>query len=49
MTPDSFSDGGTYSTISSAVTHANNMIKHRVDIIDIGIYNYIHMYTFIYI
>ena len=36
VTPDSFSDGGDYFTIESALAQAENMVKSRVDIIDIG-------------
>jgi len=36
VTPDSFSDGGDYSTIESALAQAENMVKSGVDIIDIG-------------
>jgi dihydropteroate synthase len=36
VTPDSFSDGGNYSTIESALAQAENMVKSGVDIIDIG-------------
>jgi len=36
VTPDSFSDGGDYYTIESALAQAENMVKSRVDIIDIG-------------
>ena len=36
VTPDSFSDGGDYFTIESALAQAENMVKSGVDIIDIG-------------
>lgn len=36
VTPDSFSDGGKYSNIESAVQHAKEMITQGADIIDIG-------------
>lgn len=36
VTPDSFSDGGKYSTVKSAVNHAKEMVEIGVDIIDIG-------------
>ncbi|MFT8229940.1 MAG: dihydropteroate synthase [Enterobacterales bacterium] len=36
VTPDSFSDGGKYNTITSAITHSYNMIKNGASIIDIG-------------
>ena len=36
VTPDSFSDGGDYHTIESALAQAENMVKSGVDIIDIG-------------
>ncbi len=36
VTPDSFSDGGDFNTIESALTQAENMVKYEVDIIDIG-------------
>lgn len=35
-TPDSFSDGGTYNTLSAGVARAMEMIAHGVDILDIG-------------
>ena len=35
VTPDSFSDGGDYYTIESALAQAENMVKSGVDIIDI--------------
>ena len=36
ITPDSFSDGGDFNTIESALAQAENMVKSGVDIIDIG-------------
>ena len=36
ITPDSFSDGGNYNTIDSALIHTEKMIKDGADIIDIG-------------
>ena len=36
ITPDSFSDGGDFNTIESALAQAENMVKCGVDIIDIG-------------
>ncbi|WP_373534694.1 dihydropteroate synthase [Microcoleus sp.] len=36
ITPDSFSDGGDFYTIESALAQAENMVKSGVDIIDIG-------------
>ena len=36
VTPDSFSDGGHYSTLEAALNHAEQMIAQGVDIIDIG-------------
>ena len=36
ITPDSFSDGGKYFSLSSALKHAEDMIADGVDIIDIG-------------
>ena len=36
ITPDSFSDGGDFNTIESALAKAENMVKSGVDIIDIG-------------
>jgi len=36
VTPDSFSDGGRFSTIDGAVTHARGMVVGGADIIDIG-------------
>ncbi|MGB3265221.1 MAG: dihydropteroate synthase [Microcoleus sp.] len=36
ITPDSFSDGGDFYTIESALAQAENMVKSGVDIIDVG-------------
>lgn len=36
VTPDSFSDGGKYSGLEQALTHARGMIADGVDIIDVG-------------
>lgn len=36
VTPDSFSDGGQYSSVASAVTHARRMVAEGADIIDVG-------------
>ncbi|MFS8119418.1 MAG: dihydropteroate synthase [Microcoleus sp.] len=36
VTPDSFSDGGEFYSIESALAQAENMVKSGVDIIDIG-------------
>jgi len=36
VTPDSFSDGGKYNTLETAVNHAKQMIGDGADIIDIG-------------
>lgn len=36
VTPDSFSDGGTYVTVAQAVDHAQQMQAQGADIIDIG-------------
>lgn len=36
VTPDSFSDGGKYSSTESAISHAKQMIDEGADIIDIG-------------
>ncbi len=36
VTPDSFSDGGKYSEINSALSHAEKMICEGADIIDVG-------------
>jgi dihydropteroate synthase len=35
-TPDSFSDGGKFAALDFAITHAEQMIRDGVDIIDIG-------------
>ena len=36
VTPDSFSDGGRFSTISNAINHAEEMITSGADLIDVG-------------
>ncbi len=36
VTPDSFSDGGTYLTPQAAISHAQQMVADGADIIDIG-------------
>lgn len=36
VTPDSFSDGGTYNNVEAAVKRARKMVEEGVDIIDIG-------------
>ena len=36
VTPDSFSDGGQFNEINSAILHVDKMIKNGADIIDIG-------------
>lgn len=36
VTPDSFSDGGTYNEIDSALFHTKKMIEEGADIIDVG-------------
>jgi dihydropteroate synthase len=36
VTPDSFSDGGRYSVIEKAISHAHQMIDEGADIIDVG-------------
>lgn len=36
VTPDSFSDGGKFNDIRSAIEHAKIMVSQGVDIIDIG-------------
>ncbi|MDI7863895.1 dihydropteroate synthase [Rhizobiaceae bacterium n13] len=36
VTPDSFSDGGQYDTIETAVKHALDCVAERADILDIG-------------
>ncbi|MCH2152400.1 MAG: dihydropteroate synthase, partial [Phycisphaerales bacterium] len=36
VTPDSFSDGGNYDSVSSAVDHAMQMCHEGADLIDIG-------------
>lgn len=36
VTPDSFSDGGQFNTLNTALNHAKTMLEWGVDIIDIG-------------
>ncbi len=36
ITPDSFSDGGKFNSIDSALIHVDEMVKAEVDIIDVG-------------
>ena len=36
VTPDSFSDGGCYFDVESAVAHVKTMVSEGADIIDIG-------------
>ena len=36
VTPDSFSDGGKFNNIDSALSHAEAMISEGADIIDVG-------------
>lgn len=36
VTPDSFSDGGRYQTVDSALFHAQEMVEGGVDILDVG-------------
>ena len=36
VTPDSFSDGGKYTNLENALTHARVMLRDGADIIDIG-------------
>ena len=36
-TPDSFSDGGKYNTVETAVAHAVDMIAQGADVIDLGV------------
>ena len=36
VTPDSFSDGGKFNNLNSAVEHAKEMVANGADIIDIG-------------
>lgn len=36
VTPDSFSDGGVYQNVNTAIAHAKNMVAHGATIIDIG-------------
>nr|WP_039053250.1 dihydropteroate synthase [Sphingobacterium sp. T2] len=39
VTPDSFFDGGKHQSLEKALIHAEQMIAHEVDIIDIGAYS----------
>ncbi len=47
VTPDSFSDGGKYNSLTEALRHAEQMVSEGVDIIDVGGEstrpNYIHI------
>ena len=36
VTPDSFSDGGSFSDLEAAVAHAHEMLAEGVDVIDVG-------------
>lgn len=36
VTPDSFSDGGAYSSVEAALSYAREMVEQGVDLIDIG-------------
>ncbi|MFD1883997.1 dihydropteroate synthase [Paenibacillus wenxiniae] len=36
ITPDSFSDGGSYTSVERAIAHAKQMVEEGADIIDIG-------------
>lgn len=36
VTPDSFSDGGKFNSVETAIEHAKQMISHGADIIDVG-------------
>lgn len=36
VTPDSFSDGGRYTSVEAALVHARRMIEEGVDIVDVG-------------
>ena len=36
VTPDSFSDGGSYTDLDLAIKHAKEMVEEGVDIIDVG-------------
>lgn len=36
VTPDSFSDGGSYNNVSQALNHAITMVKEGADMIDVG-------------
>ena len=36
VTPDSFSDGGKWNSLESAISHAKQMLAEGADVIDIG-------------
>jgi dihydropteroate synthase len=36
LTPDSFSDGGQFSTVEAGVTHGLRLVEHGADMLDIG-------------
>ena len=36
VTPDSFSDGGKWNSLESAISHAKQMVAEGADVIDIG-------------
>ncbi|HET6491745.1 MAG TPA: dihydropteroate synthase, partial [Burkholderiales bacterium] len=36
VTPDSFSDGGRFTTAAAAVAHARTLLEEGADILDIG-------------
>ena len=36
VTPDSFSDGGKYNTLDTALSHAEDMLEQGADLIDLG-------------
>ena len=36
VTPDSFSDGGSYASVDDAVKHASQMIADGADLLDVG-------------
>ncbi|HQQ50608.1 MAG TPA: dihydropteroate synthase, partial [Spirochaetota bacterium] len=36
VTPDSFYDGGRYTTVDRAISHVEQMVKDGADIIDVG-------------
>ena len=36
VTPDSFSDGGDFSSLDAALAHARRMVDEGADIIDVG-------------